>query len=156
MKPAHYRRSAAGVFFAEMRSGHEASGKQTLIGRNLDRLLRKHGMSQKELAAKTNGALTQADVSRIRTGETKDPSANKLRALAMALGEPLDVFWADPEDPRSMDPSLAAFMATDFASGVTDDEMAELASARGLRGPLSPAAWYHVLQAVRLMKAGSK
>jgi transcriptional regulator with XRE-family HTH domain len=128
----------------------------TLIGRNLVRLLDKHRLTQKALAARCvpPGVVSEADISRIKNGDTPDPSGNKLRAIAAALGEPLEAFWADPEAPADMDPSLAAFLALPGVGTVTDDEKAELAMAR--LGALPPLAWQQVLAAIRIRNAARR
>src|SRR5690348_9720703 len=92
------------------------------IGINLKLIRERLKLSQRELADRTNGQLTQADVSRIEGGETQDPGASKLRALALALGVDMLAFW-DGESPASgAAAGLDTFLASPLAQGVTDEE----------------------------------
>jgi transcriptional regulator with XRE-family HTH domain len=127
------------------------------LARNLDRLMAKHEVSGSRVEELTGGHVTQPDVSRILTGETEDPGASKVRAIAIALGEKMEAFWADPGNPDRPEPSLEAFRRSEFGRGVTDDDMLDLA---GLEHQYvtdaSPEAWFYWLQGVRIARAAAK
>lgn len=130
--------------------------RQTLVGQNLERLLVKHGLTQAEAARKTGGAVTQGEISRIIRGQTVEPAGSKVFALAVGIGEPMEAFYADPKNPGAPEPSLQAFRESDFGRDVTQDELVLLASTRWPIGEhIPPRAWDHVLQAIRLMRAGA-
>lgn len=107
--------------------------EQTLIGFNLERLLEKHKLSARALAARTegrNGEVSHVDIGRIIRGETPDPSGNKLKAMADAMGEDISVFWASKADPAEMDPSIKAFVESGLAPDISEQDIIDLSSSR--------------------------
>jgi transcriptional regulator with XRE-family HTH domain len=124
--------------------------EKTLVGLNLERLLEKHKISQGEVARRTNGAVSQPDMSRIISGETPDPGASKLRAIAAVLNESMAAYWADPTDPGQMERSLKAFVDSKIVSDLSEQDIIDLSSSRWKLGGAPPAVWFHALQIVRL------
>lgn len=122
------------------------------VGKNLERLRVGRGWSQNELARRTPG-VTQADVSRIESEETKDPGASKLRALADTLGVPLDALWGGREAMRGDDPraGLDRFLESGLAR-CSEDEIAELKRVWWPWGPPTLAHWLDMLRIMRETK----
>lgn len=97
------------------------------IGARLAVLLRKRGMSQKELAEATN--LTPAAVSRYVNGE-RVPRAITIAALAKALGvKPVDI--TGTADEQETDEAIRLIARN--ASNLTETQRAELIAALAKR-----------------------
>lgn len=136
-----------------MASDQDGHGKPTLLMRNLERLLTKHNLDGAAIARLTGGRVSAADVSRVLNGKTADPGFSKIEAMADAMGESTEAFRANPEAPEQMEPSLDAFVKSGLAPDLKPEELVTLASTRWASGPPpSPAAWWHILQAVRLTR----
>lgn len=119
-------------------------------------MIGKHGITQRELERRTDGEVTQADVSRILAGGTKDPGFGKIAAIADALGEPLEEFRRPRPDSKRWDVSFKEFKRSEFAKDATEDELAELKrTARWPWGPPTMKAWYHALEQMRATRRGS-
>ena len=62
----------------------------------------RQGLSQEELSEKSG--VSAANISRIETGETKNPRPSTMRRLASALGVSVYALWIE-EDKKTDDPS---------------------------------------------------
>jgi transcriptional regulator with XRE-family HTH domain len=132
---------------------NESDGSVGVIGQNLARLMRKHQIrSQRELARLVGPGISQADISRILSGETKDPGASKLKIIADKLGESMDEFWRENQAPAGAEhPSFQAFIDDhELSAGVTDEEI-DLLRKEVLWpwGQPTKLGWYHALQRMR-------
>jgi transcriptional regulator with XRE-family HTH domain len=123
------------------------SGEPTIIGANLKRL--RGQRSQRDLADLTNGAVGQADISRIENGETPDPGASKLHALATALGVSILEFWDGEQPAVGYEAGLQEFLDSPLGTDVTPEEKAELRKAAWPWGPPTIKGWYHALETMR-------
>jgi transcriptional regulator with XRE-family HTH domain len=129
----------------------------TKIGRNLARLRTKHGLSQPALAGMVtaHGTPLPANwVSRVESGEIREPAGTTLKAIADALEEPVAEFWANPDDPRDRlaRETYEEFLRTEFAADMTPEEREILPSVMWRAGVPTVRGWYHALQMLRATK----
>ena len=124
---------------------------QTVIGTNVLRLREARGWSQAELAQRSGGVVKGPDVSRIETGETKNPGAAKIRALANALGVPVTELWAGDETLVTDGVPLEKFLAT--RDDITPQEVEALRIAVFPWGPPTLDAWIDTLRIIRSIAA---
>jgi transcriptional regulator with XRE-family HTH domain len=126
----------------------------TLVARNVKRLRDARGWTQGELCSATGGAITQGQLSRFERGEVGDIGSGRLAAIARALG--VSVTELHAPDGTEPNPSLERFLRSDLASDITDEERAALARTSWDSTDAPPAAWYHLLQALRLVREKRK
>jgi transcriptional regulator with XRE-family HTH domain len=112
------------------------------------------GWTQKDLEARTGGAIKQAEISRLEKGRTQYVGTEKLTALARAFG--VTVEELPTGDQPQMDPGLARLLASEIGADITEEERLELTRTRWANGPAPPTAWYHILLAIRQLKKGSQ
>lgn len=133
---------------------------ETLFGKNLLRIMERHGLSGKEIAEKTGGFVTGPDITRwTREEGATNPGGSKIKALADAIGVSMDEFYALPEEPSEHDQSLVRFLNSEFADGVTEEERRLLSITKlPYAVPMDNEVWYLVLGAIRrgLKKMGEK
>lgn len=133
------------------------SRKPSLYGRNLLRLRTEARVTQGELADATDGVVAQGDVSRLENGETQEPSATQIKALADALGVPIAEFWIDPDAPdRPQAETLREFYASALSEGITPSERKELERAVIPHGHPTVKTYYLLLEAIRSASKGDK
>ncbi len=123
----------------------------TVMGVNLARLRAKHRLSQQELVDRTGGRVSQADISRIETGETQEPSAQLLKWVADALDESVAEFWIDPDEPANKDAmqTLDEFLASPLGRDATPEQIEKLRGARWPFGVPTARGWFHALELLR-------
>lgn len=117
----------------------------TLIGERLTSLRKSAGLSQADLAERTDGVVSGPDIARIETGRTRDPSVNKMSALAEALGVTMDAFFSSADFPDAL--------RTYIDSGITEVSEAEVDFLRQSFWPPgyepTPEAYHALLDALR-------
>lgn len=97
------------------------------LGRRLAKLLRQHGMSQKELAQAAH--LTEAAVSRYVSGQ-REPRAITVANIAKVLGITPQDITGDERD-REIDGAIRLIARN--AGGLSEEQRAELISALAKR-----------------------
>lgn len=124
---------------------------RSVLGENLARLRDARALSQEELAQGTEGVVSQADVSRIESGSTVDPSAWKLLALAKVLKVDMLEFFGEAQgSDDEIERSLEDFLNSPIAADISKAEEEEL---RRTKVPFGRAptdrTWFHLLEAIR-------
>jgi transcriptional regulator with XRE-family HTH domain len=117
-------------------------------------------LTQAQLAERVaeHGVVTAGSVlSRIETGDPREPSARLMIAIADALRVPVRRLFAEENDETwsDYDRTLEEFLASPWALGITPAELAALPGAMWLGGVFTVQGWYHALMMVRSALRGS-
>lgn len=132
------------------------------LARRLAEARKQRGWSRTELAKRADKfalrlgtRVSQPDISRTERGNTTEPGARKLLAIARALGLSISYFTLALEAPEirlAIETSLRNFLDSPLADGVTPEEEDLLRAYHPHFGKPSVLTWVHVLGEIRSSK----
>ncbi len=126
---------------------------RNVVGRNLRRLRKIHGLSQEELADRSG--VSRPTIAALETGQRASARSATIELLAKAFGEPPGSLLLDYGYQQEKIASLEKFLKSPVGAEVTKEE-AQMLQDWDLPGVPSITGWVYLLSALREMVGSAK